>query len=189
MKKASVYTRTGDKGTTGLVGGTRIKKSDPRIHLYGEVDELNSHIGLGVSYLDKNFDKTFLHEIQSALFDLGSNLACEKEKRLEYKLPQIKDSLIVKLENEIDKMDSTLPPLKTFVLPGGTVEASAFHVCRTVSRRVERQMVDFEEQHPGEIPESALRFMNRLSDYFFILSRYLNQAKKVDEINWIPVKE
>lgn len=189
MKKAAVYTRTGDKGTTGLVGGTRIKKNDPRIHLYGEVDELNSHIGVGVSFLPNDFDKNFLHEIQSSLFDLGSNLACEKEKRAQFKLPQIKDELIERLEKEIDQMDSTLPPLKTFILPGGSLEASAFHICRTVSRRVERQMVDFEDQHPGEVPESALRFMNRLSDYFFILARYANHLKKIEEINWIPVKE
>ncbi len=189
MKKAAVYTRTGDLGTTGLVGGTRIKKSDLRIHLYGEVDELNSFIGLGISHLDKNVDISFLHEIQSALFDLGSNLACEKEKRMQFKLPQIKEYFIKKIEVEIDKMDSTLPELRSFVLPGGTIEASAFHVCRTVARRVERQMVDFENHEPGEVPESALRFMNRISDYFFILSRYLNWKKKVSEINWIPVRE
>lgn len=189
MKKAAVYTRAGDTGTTGLVGGSRIKKSDSRIHLYGEVDELNSFIGLGISYLDKNFDKIFLHEIQSALFDLGSNLACEKEKREQFKLPEIKNDLILKLEKEIDKLDSALLPLKSFVLPGGTLEASAFHICRTVCRRVERQMVDFEDQHPGEIPENALRFMNRLSDYFFILSRFVNFSKNVEEINWIPAKE
>lgn len=189
MKKAAVYTRTGDKGTTGLVGGTRIKKNDPRIHLYGEVDELNSYIGVGISYLPKDFDKNFLHKIQSSLFDLGSNLACEKEKRAEFKLPQIKDALIEKLEKEIDLMDSSLLPLKTFILPGGSLESSAFHVCRTVSRRVERQMVDFEDLHPGEVPESGLRFVNRLSDYFFILARYLNHKKKIEEINWIPVKE
>ena len=86
-------------------------------------------------------------------------------------------------------MDSSLPLLKTFILPGGSLEASAFHICRTVSRRVERQMVDFEEQHPGEIPESALRFINRLSDYFFILARFVNHTKKIEEIHWIPVKE
>ncbi len=188
MKKSAVYTRTGDVGTTGLVGGTRIKKSDPRIHLYGEVDELNSQIGVGISFLPKNFDKIFLNEIQSSLFDLGSNLACEKEKRLQYKLPQIKVVLIEKLEREIDKMDSVLPVLKTFILPGGSPEASVFHVCRTVCRRVERQMVDFEEQHPGEVPASALVLMNRLSDYFFILSRFINHMNKVSEIEWIAFK-
>lgn len=189
MKKAAVYTRTGDKGTTGLVGGTRIKKNDPRIHLYGEVDELNSYIGVGISFLPQSVDKKFLHDIQSSLFDLGSNLACEKEKRAQFKLPQIKDVLIERLENEIDQMDAVLPPLKTFILPGGSLEAAAFHVCRTVSRRVERQMVDFEDQHPGEVPASALRFMNRLSDYFFILARYANHMKDIEEIHWIPLKE
>jgi cob(I)alamin adenosyltransferase len=189
MKKAPIYTRTGDKGTTGLVGGTRIKKSDSRIHLYGEIDELNSFIGLAVSYLSAAFDKTFIHEIQSALFDLGSNMACEKENRTQYKLPQLKKELITKIENEIDQINSILPPLHSFVLPGGSVEASAFHVCRTVSRRVERLMVDFEDQHSGETPENALIFINRLSDYFFMLSRSLNRQKNVEEILWVPVKE
>lgn len=189
MKKAVIYTRTGDKGTTGLVGGARIKKSDPRIELYGEVDELNSFIGVGISCLEASFNKAFLHEIQSALFDLGSNLACEKEKRAQYKLPQIKDSFIIRLESEIDRMDAGLKPLHTFILPGGSIEASSFHVCRTVCRRVERGLVDFEEHHQEEIPENAFRFINRLSDYFFILARFLNQSKKIEEINWIPAKE
>ena len=186
MKKASVYTRTGDKGTTGLVGGTRIKKSDPRIHLYGEVDELNSHIGLGMSLLDQDFDTAHLFEIQSSLFDLGSNLACEKEKRAQFKLPQITEEAIVKLENEMDQMDSTLLPLKHFILPGGHPAAAAFHVCRTVCRRIERQMVDFEDEHTGEIPEKALTYINRLSDYFFILSRYINSTKQIAEPIWVP---
>ena len=186
MKKAAVYTRTGDKGITGLVGGTRIKKSDPRIHLYGEVDELNSHIGVAVAFLEKNFNKSFLQQIQSALFDLGSNLACEKDKRTHFKLPSINISLIEQIEHEIDQMDSQLLPLKNFILPGGDLSAAHFHVCRTVCRRIERQMVDFEELNIGEIPVNALQFMNRLSDYFFILSRYLNSTKKIEEILWIP---
>ena len=189
MQKASVYTRSGDKGMTGLVSGTRIKKNNPRIHLYGEVDELNSHIGIGLSFLPNEFDKNFLYEIQSSLFDLGCNLACEIEKRAAYKLPQIKESLIKKIETEIDKMDCQLPSLKTFILPGGSQGASAFHICRTVSRRVERQMVDFEDQNPGEIPEGALCFMNRLSDYFFILSRYVNHIRNIEEKSWTPSKE
>lgn len=186
---SKVYTRSGDNGTTALIGGSRIKKSDPRIHLYGEVDELNSHIGVGISFIESDYNKELLHEIQSALFDLGSNLACEKDKRGQFKLPQLKESLIAKLEKEIDQMDSNLEPLRTFVLPGGSKEASFFHVCRTVCRRVERQMVDFENQHPGEIPTSALIFINRLSDYFFMLSRALNNLKRVEEIKWIPAKD
>jgi len=186
MSKASVYTRTGDLGTTGLVGGTRIKKSDPRIHLYGEVDELNSFIGVGISMLEVSVDKIFLHEVQSSLFDLGSNLACEKEKRDQFNLPQFKADLIEKMEKEIDRRDGELAALKTLILPGGSPEAAAFHVCRTVCRRIERQLVDFEEQHSGEVPALALQFMNRLSDYFFILSRWLNVKKGVEEIKWIP---
>ena len=188
MTKAAVYTRTGDLGITGLVGGTRIRKSDPRIHLYGEVDELNSSIGMGIAMLDKTWNVDYLHEIQSSLFDLGSNLACEKENRSKYNLPQIQEIFITKLEQQIDQYDKELAPLKTFILPGGSQEAAAFHVCRTVCRRVERQLVDFEEQHPGEVPELALRFMNRLSDYFFVLSRYINFKKNIKEINWIPKK-
>ncbi|MBC7427541.1 MAG: cob(I)yrinic acid a,c-diamide adenosyltransferase [Bacteriovorax sp.] len=186
MKKAAVYTRSGDKGITGLVGGTRIKKSDPRINLYGEVDELNSYIGLAVSYVDKGVDKNLLLQIQSSLFDLGSNLACEKDKRSQFKLPQINEASIERLELDIDQMDSQLPPLKNFILPGGDPAAAAFHVCRTVCRRIEREMVGFEEHNPGEIPENALRYMNRLSDYFFILSRYLNFNKNIDETLWVP---
>jgi cob(I)alamin adenosyltransferase len=185
MKKSSIYTRTGDNGTTGLVGGTRIKKSDPRIHLYGEVDELNSYIGLGISFLPNNFDKSFLLQIQSILFDLGSNLACEKENRTQFKLPQIKITAIEKLESDIDQMDSQLVPLKNFILPGGDPSASTFHVCRTVCRRIERTMVDFEDQHPGEMPIHALQFINRLSDYFFVMSRYINSTKKIEETLWV----
>lgn len=188
MKKAAVYTRTGDKGLTGLVGGTRIKKSDSRIHLYGEVDELNSSIGAAAAFLDESFDKSFLQQIQSRLFDIGSNLACEKEKRSEYKLPQINQNHITEIEQEIDKMDSSLPALKHFVLPGGTKAAALFHMARTICRRVERQMVDFEDQHSGEVPEHAAIYINRLSDYFFVLSRFLNFSVKQEEIHWIPNK-
>jgi len=186
MKKADVYTRSGDKGTTGLVGGTRILKSDPRIHLYGEVDELNSTIGAAISMLPGDFDKTLLFKIQSSLFDLGSNLACEKEKRDQFKLPNIKDSLILELENEIDLLDHQLPALKHFILPGGSPAAAAFHICRTVCRRVERQMVEFGNIHQGEIPEMSLEYVNRLSDYFFILSRSLNFKMNIKETQWIP---
>lgn len=186
MKKSGIYTKGGDTGTTGLVGGTRIKKSDPRIHLYGEVDELNSHIGMAISLLPSNFDLSLLVQIQSALFDLGSNLACEKDKRDHYKLPQIKEKTISQLEVDIDQMDSQCLPLKNFILPGGDPAAAAFHICRTVCRRLERQMVDFEDQHNGEVPEKALAFINRLSDYFFVISRYINSTKNIEETLWVP---
>lgn len=184
MGKKAIYTRTGDKGETGLVGGERIKKSDLHIHLYGEVDELNSYIGLAISFLDSDVDKKFLYEIQSSLFDLGSNLACKKEKRVQFKLPKISTDLVARLENEIDQMDITLPELKSFILPGGCREASAFHVCRSVCRRVERALICFEKNHAGEVPAEAFCFVNRLSDYFFIQARYLNYRKQVKEICW-----
>ena len=185
MKKASVYTKTGDGGLTGLVGGTRIIKSDPRINLYGEVDELNSCIGFAMSLMTEADDKNLLLKIQSSLFDLGSNLACEKEKRAQFNLPHVKVALILDIEKEIDRLDATLPPLKHFILPGGTPVAAAFHVCRTVCRRVEREMVGFEASHPGEIPTHSIEYINRLSDYFFILARALNLQLGVKEREWI----
>ena len=188
MKKAKIYTRTGDNGTTALVSGTRLKKSQERISLYGEADELNSYIGLAISQLEDSVDKVFLYKIQSALFDLGSNFACEVEKRNNYKLPKISESIIADIELEIDKMDAALPSLSHFILPGGTSAAAAFHVCRTVCRRLERSMVHFQDKLPLEISELDLKFINRLSDYFFILSRYLNVKAGQEEIHWIVSK-
>ena len=183
MKKASVYTRTGDKGLTGLVGGTRIAKSDPRIQLYGE--ELNSHLGVALAFLDSDKHKNFLHEIQSRLFDIGSNLACEEENIQTYKIPQIKAEHITEMEKEIDQLDSNLERMTHFILPGGTKAASFFHICRTVARRIERQMIGSELN----IDKNILIYMNRLSDYFFILSRAVNQEAGESEIKWIPQKE
>lgn len=188
MKKASVYTRSGDKGLTGLVGGTRISKSDSRINLYGEVDELNSHIGVALAFLDESFDKTFYIKIQSALFDLGSNLACEKENREKYKLPKITQDLIDDMEKEIDRMDTQLEVMTHFILPGGDKAASYFHVCRTVARRIEREMVAFNGDHPSDLDDVSMKFINRLSDYFFICSRFINASKNIPETKWIPNK-
>jgi cob(I)alamin adenosyltransferase len=188
MKKASVYTRTGDLGTTGLVSGTRVKKYQDRIALYGEVDELNSVMGLAISLLDEKFDTHFLHAIQSSLFDLGSNFACEENMREQYHLPKITENLIALMEKEIDMMDAELPPLKNFILPGGTKAAAAFHVCRTVCRRLERNMVSFQDKLPQEISVLDLTYINRLSDYFFILSRFINIKANTSETAWIPKK-
>lgn len=192
MKKAKVYTRTGDKGTTGLVSGNRISKADSRIDLYGELDELNSRVGVGVSYLvlDVEFKNVvdFLHHIQSAIFDLGSNLACEVENRAKYNLPQISDEYISDIEHEIDRMDGELEPLNSFILPGGTHAAAAFHVCRTGARSVERKLIHYFETTGEELPQNSAIFLNRLSDYFFMLSRYINKHKGVPEIEWKPRK-
>ncbi len=192
-QKSKVYTKSGDKGQTSLVGGQRVNKSDLRIDLYGDVDELNSHIGVVTSLIEGNCfyinEKEHLVEIQSMLFDLGSNLACEVEQRSVFKLPQIKSTAIDKLEREMDRMDAVCPTLKSFILPGGAASASALHVCRTVCRRVERKLIAFREQYGDtEAPELGAEFLNRLSDYFFVLSRYINTTEKKVEIFWVPQK-
>ncbi len=193
MTKSKVYTKSGDKGQTSLVGGQRVDKSDLRIDLYGDVDELNSYIGVVTAELVENqkyeLQLNHLIEIQALLFDLGSNLACEVGQRTEFKLPQISTSSITRLETEMDKMDSECPSLKTFVLPGGSRPAAALHVCRTVCRRVERKLMAFAKDFGREeLPENSAEFINRLSDYFFVLSRYLNVSEKIKEVLWIPQK-
>jgi cob(I)alamin adenosyltransferase len=188
--KSKIYTRTGDDGETGLVSGNRVSKSSFRIRLYGDVDELNSHIGLLASHLTdaayKDITQLILR-IQSALFDLGSNLACEKENRAKYKLPVLDASIISEMESEMDTMDASLPKLKNFILPGGHVASSVAHICRTVTRRVERELVQFNTEHGGS-PENSGKFLNRLSDYFFVLARYVNYQESETEIEWKPVK-
>lgn len=192
MKKSKIYTKTGDKGETGLVSGTRITKSDSRIDLYGELDELNSRIGVSASKLaqDLEFQQTvnYLHHIQSTIFDLGSNLACEIENRAKFKLPQISDEFIGDLELEIDRLDHELEPLKNFILPGGTVVSASIHLCRTNARTVERKLIHYYETTKEELPVNSVIFLNRLSDYFFVLARYVNKIKNVEEIAWKPRK-
>lgn len=190
MTKSKIYTRTGDEGKTALVSGNRILKSDLRIDLYGEVDELNSRVGFACSLLDSAFSSeiNFLHSVQSTLFDLGSNLACEEENRNKYKLPQISEKIIKDIEDEIDRMDAEVEPLKTFILPGGSTASSAFHLARTSARSVERKLVNFKEASGEGIPHLSLVAINRLSDYFFVLSRYVNKILKQDEIPWKPSK-
>lgn len=188
MKKASIYTKTGDHGMTGLVGGTRVYKSDLRIHLYGEVDELNSVLGLAISFLPKEYEHAFLLQIQSALFDLGSNLATEYQLRNQYKIPPIKVEIVSELEKKMDEMDSQLPMLKNFILPGGHSAAAAFHICRTTCRRVERLLVQFENEKSEEKIANAAVFLNRLSDFFFLYARYLNSHMNISETSWIATK-
>ncbi len=192
MKKSKIYTKTGDKGETGLVSGNRTLKSDLRIDLYGELDELNSRIGFSCSLMTSEIEfqqtVTFLHHIQSAIFDLGSNLACEVENRSKFKLPQISLEFIVDLELEIDKLDATLAVLKNFILPGGTIISSSLHLCRTNSRSVERKLVHYFQETNEALPDNSMAFLNRLSDYLFVLSRYVNKIKGVEEIAWKPRK-
>lgn len=188
MKKSKIYTKTGDSGETGLVSGNRIAKDDLRIDLYGELDELNSRIGFVCSMMDGKHqpEVNFLHLIQSALFDLGSNMACEFENRPKYKLPQLNQKIIDGIESEIDRMDAALEPLKNFILPGGTLSASAIHLVRTGARNVERKLIRYQHETNEILPDFCLPFMNRLSDYFFVLARYINKAENGVEVAWKP---
>lgn len=188
MKKSKIYTRTGDEGNTGLVSGNRISKSDPRIDLYGDLDELNSRIGFACSLLDTKFTSeiTFLYKVQSALFDLGSNMACEQENRAKFQLPQLSQALIVQMEYEIDRMDGELEPLKNFILPGGSQGSAALHLARTGTRTVERKLISFHRTSKEELPALSVIFLNRLSDYFFMLARYINKSSNSPEIYWKP---
>jgi len=188
MSKSSVYTRGGDKGQTSLVSGNRVSKGSDRIHLYGEVDELNSHLGLIVSELFKESelqaDIEYIEEIQSRLFDLGSNLACEKANADKYKLPQLTVESIKAMEAKIDEMDKVLKPLKNFILPGGHTASSQLHIARTICRRIERNLVRFSEENTDEIPVNSIQFINRLSDFLFVMARYVNHKMKKSEILW-----
>lgn len=178
-----VYTKTGDKGQTSLIGGTRLPKHHIRIEAYGTVDELNSFVGL---IRDQEIDahtKTILIEIQDRLFTLGSLLAADPEKN-KMKLPEIKEEDIVLLEKEIDKMDEVLPEMKHFVLPGGHTTVSYCHLARCVCRRAERATLKLAENE--KVDEILYKYLNRLSDYLFVLSRKLAMDLKADEIIWKP---
>ena len=179
---SKVYTKTGDKGTTSLIGGTRVKKSDIRIESYGTVDELNSFIGLLATYVDEKETADLLAEIQNVLFNVGCNLAMGESFMKEIKESVVAVALIEHVENAIDRMQAAIPELKSFVIPGGSRSASTAHVCRTVCRRAERLIIALDEG--SEVDRNLMAYVNRLSDYFFVLSRYLNNIEKVDEKIW-----
>lgn len=177
-----IYTKTGDKGTTSLVGGTRVPKTHIRLEAYGTVDELNSNLGLLITYLLDGKDKDFLQQVQDRLFAVGSHLATDR-KKMELKEASIISSEQVEMvEREIDRLDTLLPPLSAFILPGGSRGAALCHVCRTVCRRAERRILALAEQ--VEIASELLAYVNRLSDYLFVLSRKMNQDDKKGEIFW-----
>ena len=181
MKKSLIYTKTGDKGTTSLVGGTRVSKTHIRLEAYGTVDELNSYIGwLNCMIEDKN-DREFLQFLQHKLFTVGSYLATETESKKPNKASIISNDDVKKVEEQIDKIDSKLPKIKRFVLPGGNEIASRAHICRTVTRRMERNVYVVAEQFL--VDEEILMFLNRLSDYFFLLARQ-ESNKTSEEIYW-----
>ena len=178
-----VYTKTGDKGLTGLIGGTRIPKHHLRIETYGTVDELNSYIGLLRDKAIEENDQLFLINIQDRLFTLGSILASDPEKS-KMKLPKLHAADILAIEDKIDEMDKDLEPMKSFILPGGHETVSFIHIGRCVCRRAER-LVSALNSESTENNDLGLQFLNRLSDYLFVYSRYMSKQLKAEETPWV----
>ncbi len=176
-----IYTKSGDKGETGLLGGKRTSKSSERIHTYGEVDELNSFIGLLISKSKLKKQNELMTKVQVTLFDLGSLLACDTDDWDKYKLKKIPASLVLELEKNIDEMTLQLPALKNFILPGGEEASSLAHVTRTIARRVERQLIKYSLDSGVDV-ENSLELLNRLSDYFFTFARFVNFSEGKDDI-------
>lgn len=182
MTKSLIYTRTGDKGKTSLVGGQRVSKAHRRIESYGTIDELNSFIGLLMTSLEEQEDLDFLLFVQHRLFTIGSYLATDQattELRIESK---VTPECITKIEQEIDRIDESLPKMTNFVLPGGCRSASLAHVCRTVCRRAERRIYGLAEE--SEVEDLVLIFINRLSDYLFVMARKECLKNNGKEIIW-----
>jgi cob(I)alamin adenosyltransferase len=182
--KMKIYTRTGDDGTTGLIGGSRVKKYNIRLEAYGTIDELNSYIGLIRSMQTNDHADGILGIIQNKLFVIGAHLATEDSITLIKKqMPVVKPDIEL-LEQEMDRMNSELPELRNFILPGGCQASSFCHVARTVCRRAERRIVELSEKN--EVAPNLIKFINRLSDYLFVLSRKVSLDQKAPEILWSP---
>ena len=178
-----IYTGTGDSGETGLFGGERVLKSDIRVEAYGCVDELNAFIGLAIiEVVDKEVKKN-LSRIQNYLFTIGSDLATpDTEKNKKLNIPRTPESFYLEMEKLIDHYSNDLDELKYFILPGGTKGAAIMHVCRTVCRKAERTVVDLNSK--VKIGNNIIVFLNRLSDLFFVLARYLNKQASVPDVKW-----
>ncbi|HZJ35409.1 MAG TPA: cob(I)yrinic acid a,c-diamide adenosyltransferase [Gillisia sp.] len=187
-----IYTKTGDKGTTSLFGGTRVPKHHIRIESYGTVDELNAHIGLIKDQEIEVHTKEILNRVQDRLFTIGSTLATEPEKatlksgKERLSIPKISEEDIMLLEKEMDLMNDALPEMTHFVLPGGHQSVSFCHIARCVCRRAERMATALYEISPFD--EMVLKYLNRLSDYLFVLARKLSKDLNAEEIQWIPEK-
>jgi cob(I)alamin adenosyltransferase len=180
-----IYTKKGDTGTTQLIGGTRVPKHHLRIEAYGTVDELNSFIGLIRDQEINGHYKTLLVEIQDRLFTIGSNLASDPNKS-RMKIPDLKEEDVMLLEEEMDKMDEQLPKMKSFILPGGHTIVSYCHLARCVCRRVERLVTELSETSNAEVDPLVLKYLNRLSDFLFVLSRMLAKELHAEETPWRP---
>jgi cob(I)alamin adenosyltransferase len=178
-----IYTKTGDAGKTSLIGGTKVLKSNPRIEAYGTIDELNSYIGLVSDFCNDEHAKNILKEIQDRLFTIGSELACDPDKNINMNIPDLHESDIQLLEKEMDEMDKELPVMKNFILPGGSPSVSFMHVARCVCRRAERCCVNLME-NGGLVNPLIIKYINRLSDYLFMLARFTGLKNNTPEIIW-----
>ncbi len=179
-----IYTKKGDSGETSLFGGQRVSKSSDRIAAYGTVDELNSILGLTLSYEVHTTTRELLEKVQIQLFVLGADLATPPSR--EVRIDRIGNEEIIFLEKAIDQMETELPPLKSFILPGGSQAGATLHIARTVCRRAERISVDCAEE--DSISEFVVRYLNRLSDFLFVLARYENKQSGNQETPWLPEK-
>jgi cob(I)alamin adenosyltransferase len=180
-----IYTKGGDQGETSLFSGTRVPKHHLRIDSYGSLDELNAFLGLLRDQQAAKIHQEFLIFIQDRLFSIGSHLATESDKqKAVQKLPEIKDEDVDRLEDEIDRLNEDLPPMTNFILPGGHTTVSYCHIARCVCRRAERLVTALHEK--ADFNDIILKFINRLSDYLFVLSRKLSKDLECEEIKWIP---
>jgi cob(I)alamin adenosyltransferase len=185
MKITKVYTRTGDHGETSIVGGIRMKKSSERLEAYGSVDELNAQLGLLAAMLPEGENRSMILRIQNTLFSVCTNLATDQSRTPLYESARLPEGEIALLENEMDKMMSSLPDRQGFILPGGTLAAAQTHVCRTVCRRAERRIVALAEV--AQVSPEVQQYVNRLSDYLFVLAKITNFNDNVSEIIWEKV--
>jgi len=182
MKITKVYTRTGDKGTTSLVGGVRIKKSSPRLEAYGTVDELSAHLGLLIAMLPEGTERDNIIRVQNNLFNVCTHLATDQSQTLLYPSAHLAEGETEFLEQEVDRMMQLLPERQGFILPGGTQAAAQAHVARTVCRRAERRIATLAEE--AEVGDDIQRYVNRLSDYLFVLAKIINFNSGQTEIIW-----
>lgn len=179
-----IYTKTGDEGKTGLFGGGRVSKANRRVHAYGEVDELNAVLGWVLTQIDDAAMRERLGLLQSDLLSIGAHLATPDGARTHVHLPQLPTARIGEMEAWIDESETTLPELKSFILPGGSAGAAALHLARTVCRRAERAVVDLEAHE--SVDANILVYLNRLSDLLFVLARVANARAGIEEPKWLP---
>ncbi|MCB0696597.1 MAG: cob(I)yrinic acid a,c-diamide adenosyltransferase [Chitinophagaceae bacterium] len=178
-----IYTKTGDKGSTSLIGGVRVPKNHIRIESYGTVDELNSYLGMVRDMANDALVNEWIHEVQDRLFTIGSVLATDPGKEIKMKLPDLHEADVIFLEQKIDEMNESLPEMRSFILPGGNLASSTTHVARCVCRRAERICVAMQEQNEV-VPELIVTYLNRLSDFLFVLARHIAHINGAEDMPW-----